>query len=172
MRINILTIVGIFFLLTACQPSPEVKFDKMGVRFTCPEGWKITEEEDMGEEGYYLSVEKNGFDASAIMSITWVDEEINLADFLLEFQESLKENTIYAHSGLSFEAQIETTFNKRFALASKYSARVLGIAHQGTIYCFKGGGARTFAILKQEAIEDRQKNKAGFDTIVESFFCQ
>jgi len=43
----------------------------------CPEGWYISEEEEFEEGAFYLSVEKDGFDSSGIITITRFDDYID-----------------------------------------------------------------------------------------------
>ena len=66
------------FITFSCKESIETKFEKDGVSLTCPQGWKITDQENFDDEGYYLSIEKDGFDSSGLFSITWVNINLDL----------------------------------------------------------------------------------------------
>lgn len=155
-------------LISCGQPSPETNFDKFGVSFTCPKGWSITEEEDFDGEGYYLSIEKDGFTSSGIVTVTWVNGILDLSDWLDVFKEELKNNIVYKNSDLAFEAAVNNDYNSINSLASKFTATILGVKHQGIIHLFNYGD-RTVAVLKQEALEDKAKNKLGFGIIEHSF---
>ncbi len=48
----------LIFSIVSCTLAQEVKFDKFGISFICPSGWKITDEEIFNNNGYYLSCEK------------------------------------------------------------------------------------------------------------------
>lgn len=49
-----------------------------------------------------------------------------------------------------------------------YTGSVMGLAHEGMIYYFTEGDNHYF-VSQQQAVEDRAKNKAGFEMIMETF---
>ena len=112
----------VFSLITfsAYGQSQEAQFEKFGVKFTCPEGWKITEEEKVEEKGYYLTVEKDGFDSSGLVTLTWIEDSLDLEEMIDLFQKELKVNIIYQSTDLKFDQIQKTTFNKLPALAADY----------------------------------------------------
>ena len=161
-------VFALLSILACSKPSPEVKFEKLGVAFTCPEGWKVTDEEDIDGEGYYLTIEKDGFDASGLLTVSWTNDSLDLEEILDIYQEELENNVIYQNTNLAFDQTNETTFSKIPAQSRKYQVSLLGVAHEGYLYAFYGKN-RTFAIIKQEAIEDQAKNQKGFEIIEGSF---
>ena len=91
-------------ILTGCQESPETKFEKNGISFTCPTGWKITEEENLDNQGYYLSIEKDGFNSSGLLTVSWVNDSLDLNEWLEALMDGLKNDIIYKNSNLKFES--------------------------------------------------------------------
>jgi hypothetical protein len=154
--------------LVSCNSSPESKFEKFGVSFTCPEGWKITDQENLNNKGYYLSIEKDGFGSSGLMTISWANDSIDLNQDLEIYQNSLKNNIIYKNSVLDFDQPFDTVFNADSSIASKFKVTLLSVKHEGIMYCFYKNG-KTITIIKQEAVEDKKENKNGFDIIEKSF---
>lgn len=157
-------------LIISCkqESSPEFKFKKDGVSFAGPAGWKISDEENIDDIGYYLSVEKDGFDSSGIVTISWVNDTLELQNYLEIYQDELKSNPIYKNSDLTFEAITANTFNSIASESSSFKMSVLGVQHKGIIHSFYGNN-KTIVVLKQEAIEDTDENKLGFERIEESF---
>ncbi len=166
---RILFVAILFCIATfSCTESPEKKFSKNGISFTCPKGWIITEEEDYNNEGYYLSLEKEGITSSGLLTVTWINDSLDLYSYLEVFQTELKNNVIYKHTDLSFDPSIPGIFNSDTTLSTTYGVSILGVGHRGIIHAFYGKG-KTIAILKQEALEDIKSNKIGFSKIEESF---
>jgi len=58
----------IFFVCNSCQETPEAKFEKDGITLISPKGWKITDEENLDDQGYHLSVSVRGIDLSRFCS--------------------------------------------------------------------------------------------------------
>ena len=164
----ILTCV-IFF---SCNESPETKFEKDGVSFICPQGWAITDQEDFDGEGYYISIEKDGFNSSGLATITWYDNfdnsNFNFEENLRDWEESLKEQWILDASNIIFGDYYDNTFNNSRSMSTNYTMNLLGIPHEGTVYVFHAGNKR-ISVLLHEAIEDKAKNKKGFELIENSF---
>ena len=157
-------------LLVSCSAasSSEKKFEKSGISFTCPEGWEITGEENIDSSGYYLTIEREGFSSSGLMTISWVNDSVDLVDYLEIYKNEFQTNTVYKYTNLSFSAPMEIKFNGIDAMATKFTTSILGLEYEGIVYCFYGND-KTLSILKQEAIEDKSKNRDGFDSIEESF---
>jgi hypothetical protein len=144
------------------------KFQKNGVSLTCPHGWKITDEENFDDEGYYLSIEKNGFNSSGLITISWYYEILELENVMNVALEELRNSFIHKNSNLKLGDLHENKYNCIDTAAVKFNMSIIGLKHQGTIHVFHKEG-KTFCINKQEAIEDKEKNKEGFKIIEQSF---
>lgn len=167
---NALLILIPISLLFSCSspPSKEVKFDKSGVAFTCPDGWKITEEDSLDGDGYYLACEKDGLVSSGLFTLTWVNDTVALEEMMEVYQDELKNNVIFKNTNISFSAASDGKFNTYPAIISTYELTLLGDKTEGTMYCFYGNG-KTIGLVKQQSLEDDSKNKKGFEIIENSF---
>lgn len=156
------------FLCSCSNPSPETKFDKGGVSFTCPQGWKIVDETNLDGAGYYMSIEKDGLNSSGLLSVSWVNDSIDLVYYMDIFKDELRNNFIYKNGNLKIQDLFETKFNGIDAIATNFTSTVLGLEHEGVIYCMYGSG-KTIGLIKQQALEDSNVNKKGFGILEGSF---
>ena len=135
---------------------------------TSPQGWKISDEENLDDQGYYLSIEKDGLESSGLFSLTWVYGEFELNDWIRVHKEEMKNNIIYRNSNLAFGGLHESKFNNLNTSSLEYTVSLLGVKHEGTFHFFHAQ-EKTFTVVIQEAIEDRADNRAGFEMIEQSF---
>lgn len=163
-----LLFLSLLFFVTSCKPSPETKFTKEGVSFTCPMGWKITEEQSFYGLGHYLSIEKDGWTSSGVFSLTWLNGESDLDSYLVDLKSELKDNIIFRRSDMSFGEHYESNYNDLSSLAVDYSVTILGVAHKGNIHTLNIAG-RNVTIITQGAIEDAEINLKGFEILESSF---
>lgn len=165
---TLLISLSVLFLVASCQnQSEETTFDKQGVSFTIPAGWKAVDEEDLGG-GYSLSIEKEGMDASGLVTITWIEMEIDLDDWATEFKDDMMSSWNTAASNASFGAIKDGRYNGIRTRSVTYKMSLLGMKHRGVIHLFYEGN-KSFALIVQEALEDKADNKEGFETIEKSF---
>lgn len=165
---NIFLFISVALLSISCKESPEKQFKKDGISFTCPSGWKVTDQEKIDNQGYYLSIEKDGFNSSGLLTMTWLYNEIDLNDWMDIFKDELKNNSIYKNSSLQFGEQTEGSYHDKKTILLSFTATILNVKHEGEIHVFEDKGY-SFGFIKQEAIEDKMKNKNGFDSIEQSF---
>lgn len=167
---NLLFILVPLTLLFSCSSpsSPEARFDRSGVSFTCPAGWKITEEDSLDGDGYYLACEKDGVISSGLFTLTWVNDTVALEEMMEIYQDELKNNVIFKNTNIQFSPSTEGKFNNYDALVSTYGLTLLGDKTEGTMYCFYGNG-KTIGLVNQQSLEDDSKNKKGFEIIETTF---
>jgi hypothetical protein len=165
---KLIPILLALFVITSCEVTPEVTFERDGVLVTSPKGWKITDEENFDDQGYYLAIEKDGFDSSGLVAITWIKSELDLVEWMSIIKDEMKDNLVYKNSNLSFENQSKGKFNGINTTSVPYTSSILGLKHEGIIHVFHENG-NTFEILIQEALEDKVKNRNGFEQIEQSF---
>jgi len=168
MKTPLIIIASLFLFITSCSESKPAKFERDGVLITSPTGWEIIDQESIDDQGYYLSIEKDGFDSSGIVTMTWINGEIDLGEWAYLFQEELMNNIIYRNSNIQFEEAVDDTYNDIDTSSIGFTASILGLDHEGNIHFFYKGD-KTFAILIQEAMEDNVTNKPGFDLIEKGF---
>ena len=159
----------VVFLIILCSCGTDKTggdFSKDGVSFTYPSGWNIEEQNDIDGAGYYLSVNKSGFNTSGVLTLTWIERKLDEDTYLEIIQEGFNEEEVL--SDLEFQSAKEDDFNGIPALSCNYTFNTLGIEHQGIVYVFLKG-ERTYSVIEQEAVYDVSKNKEGFDTIESTF---
>ena len=163
------SIINVFLIVVASgcgSKAPGGNFLRDGVSFTYPSGWSITEQEDLDGAGYYLSVEKAGFDASGLITLTWINGVLDSRDYLEIIQEEYKNQKLL--NGLEFQSARDDSFNGIQSISCDFKFNTFGVKHRGVIYVFVRG-ENTYSIIKQEAIEDISNNKNGFELIEGSF---
>jgi len=165
---NYLILLLIALTITSCEQIPAESFSKDGVSLTSPEGWEITDREEIDEGVYYLSIEKSGMKSSGLFALTWVEGDMDIYEWIEIYKNELQDNIIYKNSNLTFENVQKDSFNGITTVALKYAVSVLTIDHVGIIH-FVHKDNKTFAILRQEAVEDLVKNEKGFNAIEQSF---
>ena len=162
-----LIIVFLIVVASGCgTQTPGGNFLRDGVSFAYPSGWSITEQEDLDGAGYYLSVEKSGFDASGLVTLTWINGILDLLEYLEIIQEEYKNQKLL--NGLEFQSVRDNSFNGIQSISCDFKFNTLGVKHSGVIYVFVKG-ENTYSIIKQGAIEDITKNKIGFELIEGTF---
>ena len=162
------SIVGVF-LIIACSCGTDKKggnFLKDGVSFTYPSGWSITSQSDLANEGFFLTVEKEGFTASASLSLTLIKGKLDASRYLEILKEEYGKQKVF--DDLKFQSVRDNNFNGVEAVSSDYTFNTLGVKHKGIVYVFYKG-ENTYAVIKQEALKDVSGNKEGFDTIESTF---
>ena len=164
---KILLLAFVLIINSSCQESKETSFDKYGVSFICPKGWRIVEEEPLEDDyGYYLAIEKEGFDSSGLVVVMWL-EDIIVHEEVIDMQiDELKAQM--THKNLKPGYITSGDFNDFKSQVLEFSFSLLGIPHDGKIYCFQND-QRTYLIFMQEALEDNGVNKEGFEVIEKSF---
>jgi len=162
-----LSLFAFMALLISCQNSAPTVFNKNGVSFSYPSDWAISDEEAF-DAGYYVSIDRDGFSSSGLVTLTWVDQILDLNDHLEFYKNEFRENAIYKNSDLTFNEKKETEFNGIPALAVSYTVTILTVKHEGKMYAFNDDN-RTYLVVKQGATDDRAQNESGFKSIEETF---
>ena len=155
-------------LVISCKDSPATTFSKDGVTFTVPSGWEISEEENLDTDGYYLSVEKNGFNASGIVVMTWVVGKQDLRDTYVNYKKNMYNIPVYSNANLQFRNEADTSYGNKSSFSAPFTASVAGMDHEGRLH-FITAADKIFTIMIQGAVEDKSENEKGFKTIADSF---
>jgi len=159
-----------FSIFVSCQNTPESKYRDHQVAFTVAESWTVTEEEDLGEGAYYISIEKEGITSSGLIALTWLSDSIELDLWLDQYKIGFREQKEFRNSGLEFSSYKEVKYNNHEARSFSYTASVMDVDISGIIVAFHHNG-RTYSILNQGADEDEEKNRQGFDTFKKTLEC-
>jgi len=141
-------------------------FSQDGLSFKYPSGWNITEQENLDGAGYFLSIEKTGFDASGLLTITWINEILDSSEYIELIQEEYENQRLL--SDMEFESARNNNFNGIQSISCDFRFKAMGIKHRGIVHVFLKN-EKTYSIVKQEALEDISINKQGFDLIESTF---
>jgi hypothetical protein len=136
------------------------------ISFSYAPGWSITEQEDYGKKGYYLSVEKDGFNESGLMTVSWINGVLEPVEYLETLKMEYEKQKVL--KGLEFAPTRKSTFNGIESISCDFKFTTLGVDHKGTIYLFVKC-EKTYSIIRQEALSDISKNRKGFDLLVATF---
>lgn len=164
-----LLLLPLFF---ACRPqqSKQQTFSKEGVSFVIPEGWSITEEQDLDGKGHYLSCEKKGSNASGLLVLTWINDSVDLDDMMQQCINNMKEG-VPGKTPFQAGEPRQADYAGHQARNIAYSMSIMGIPHQGQVYAFYASG-KSILIMAQEALEDAADNAKGFKVLRETFKCE
>lgn len=155
----------ISFLIIAicCSCSKEIKeknYISKDIEIDYPTGWKITDQEDFGT-GKYFAIEKSGFNASGVVTISLLESDYDLEKWIKLNIEQLKSSFTLKKADVKFGKIVKTKFQNLDALSSEYKMKLLGLDHSGIIYVFSKNG-KVFAFMQQGADEDNDENEEAF----------
>ena len=158
----------LLIIVAACSKPEPTFFNHDGVSFSMPGDWKISEQQPIEEIGYYIAAQKDGFSSSGLFTLTWVKGDLDLAGNIKIYQEEMQNNVVYKSSNLAFTEVKPSKFAGHETLASDFSAKIISVQHRGTIHAFLHNGV-TYTVLVQEANDDEDDNKEGFELIEKTF---
>ena len=163
------TIASLILFFTACTGNlPESLFEKDGVSFISPEGWRQTGEKSINQSGYYISCQRKGYGSSGIFILTWVNGQVDPKVYLKNYSAEFEKNLLMRATKVHFSEPQDTSLNGIPAIRLVYTSDILGVASQGEIFSFFMVD-KTFMLVFQESVDESKKNKAGFDKIKQSF---
>lgn len=166
---NLLDSLFSILLILICNFGNQKEYDsfsKDGLSFTYSADWSITEQEDLDGDGYYLSVEKTGFNSSGMLAMTWIYGVLNPHEYIEMMKDEYRENKVM--KDLKYSVVRNCTFGGIKTISCDYSCSILSVKHHGAFYVFVKGG-NTYFMVKNEALEDIAKNQKGFDLIESTF---
>ena len=165
-KITAIAVVLLFCVACSKTASPPSNFNKRGVSFSVPAGWRVTDE-DLEGGGNYISVEKDGFDSSGLITMMWIPGELDLEEGDEIHKEELRASPLLKNSKPKFSPIQSSDFRGNQAMTATYTMSILGVAHTGQVWSFNKDDYY-YLFVKQEADEDHAENKAGFEAVVES----
>ena len=158
-------------LYGCCRKVPETSFEKEGVSFISPEGWKIVDERDIEDSGFYVSCQRKGFGSNGIFMVSWINGMMELDKYIRLYMKEFEKNVLMKAAYVQFGEPVDSVFIGIPCSMSSYQAKILGVKTRGEIYSFNCSG-RTFMLVFQESVDESEKNKAGFEKIRTSFSCR
>ena len=172
MKLFLSIIITILFISCSLPiSSPEKNFSSNGVSFKIPKGWEITEKEDNAPSDFYISIEKKRVFNSGVITFTWVEDSVNLEDWLQLYKTELDKNFVIA--GMAhpvFDEYKHLTFNNIKAVSCEYSEDSEDLPLTGKIICFHGKN-RSYGIIFQGMDKDKETNRKGYYAFEKSFSC-
>ena len=163
-------ITFLFFMASiifSCQKSKQIPFEKHGVKFTCPTGWKI-EDEEANEEYFSVVMQKDGLTSSGTIIVTCIYDSLDNSKMMYKLQSSFKHNTMYKDLDIKFDSIVTDTFNFMPCIKSSFKFDWWGDIDQG-YYSVLHGTHKTVCILFQEAAKHSDNNKNDFIKFERSF---
>lgn len=162
----IFTILTVF-LCSLQMYGQEHNFSKDGVSLSWDLDWEITVQDSLDGDGFYLALEKWGLNESALFAVTWLYSNVPEEIILDILQEELRKS-YEGISGVSFSEIYDSKFAGIISKAVDFEFTELDVKFTGTFFTFRKHG-KSFSVLKQEAVEDSDKNAPGFSMIEGNF---
>ncbi|MBN2213026.1 MAG: hypothetical protein JW723_02175 [Bacteroidales bacterium] len=164
-------VIPVFFVLNGCAGSlPETLFEKDGVSFVSPEGWKIIDRRIIKDTGYHVSCQRKGFGSGGIFMASWIYGITELDSCIRMYMNEFEKNILMKAATVEFEETVDSVFNDMPCNVSVYKATILGVESRGEIISFYCGGM-TFMLVFQESVDESGLNKKGFEKIKSTFLC-
>ena len=161
-------LIFLSFLFFSCQESKKVDFKKDGLRFTCPDGWKI-ESEDEADNHFSLTMQKDGLTSSGMIRINCINDSIDDVKLINHLRNSFKDNSMYKKLTIDFDTITTGSYNGIDCIESSFAFDWWGEVDQGR-YRVLHGRNKTISILVQEAAKHAELNRADFELFERSFF--
>ncbi len=166
---NIVLTVLVFTLFGGCTHNiPETLFEKDGVSFISPAGWKVSGERILDKSGYYVSTQRKGYSSSGIFILTWVNGKIDPSVYIESYRNEFEKNLLMRATKVQFSNPADTFFKSNPCVKITYTSDIMGVATRGEIYSFEIVD-KTFMLVFQETVDESEKNKTGFEKIKKSF---
>ncbi|MDG5492560.1 hypothetical protein [Psychroserpens sp. SPM9] len=154
------------FVKSSAESTKELHFKRDNFEFNYLDSWEVTDNETINEDVFYMALEKNGFDASGLVTITSFGYEIDLDEMIHMNIDEFQNNSFIKN--FKYDNIENNQFNTTSSRAANFRFSTLGLRHNGIIHAFYKNG-QSFVIIKQEASEDSKKNQNGFNIIETSF---
>lgn len=158
----------IIVLIAACKPGTKTPYNKNGIAFTVPAGWKITDDEENDSTNIIINVEKSGATSSGLLGISCIFDSIATSELVETYKSSLRENRIYKTGNVKIFPGEQGRFGHYDALILPFEFSLLSVAHRGRFYIFHHRG-KSYILLRQEAVEDTSRNETGFAELEKTF---
>jgi hypothetical protein len=149
----------------------EYPFLRDGISLSIEDGWKITANDSIGENAFYISAERTGNKATGLISITWINKVEDPGKMVEMHQKSMKTANIYRNPGIEFTAVENDKFAGLEVKSCHYITFVKEQKLEGRIYSFNVS-QKTITIFTQTGLEDRKINQKGFDLLQRTFRCR
>jgi len=162
-----LCVCGLFFMFLFLSCDSEKIYNKNGIRFTIPKGWKITNE-NVYSNTFDLSCGKSGLFSSGLVSISYVNDSIDSNENLIQY---IKEMNLLSFAlKAKFTEPADKLFNKYESRFARLNSKPIVAAQNEEIYCFLAFD-KSFTIIIHQAKKDSISNQLAIEKIINSFEC-
>lgn len=171
MKTLLSTLLLVSTICIATKAHAQTKYEKYGISFTVPAGWKISEEEK-GTGVFTFICEKKGDDGPSV-SFVYIDGPTDLNDMLQSTMADYDNETMAQGMALNWQNPVSGKIG-----AGGYATRQVSFTaddgrsvENGTIYSFSLCG-KTALVVFTDSEKGKEENAAAFDTIKNSFTCK
>lgn len=158
-------------LFIAATVQGQTKYEKYGISFTVPAGWKIADEAK-GEGVFTFLCEKKGDDAPSV-SFIYLDGPMNIDDMLQSTMVEFDNATMGQGQALHWETPVAGKIGAGSYVTKQvtFTADDGRDTETGIIYSFSLCG-KTAIITFTDSDNGHEKNAAAFDAIKNSITCK
>jgi hypothetical protein len=162
MKFTLFLTIASLLLLTSCSTK---EYNDNGVRFTCPDGWSITEEKSMSGDARYILIETDGLNSSGIIILSWLPNgtSTKMAHDLLQHDADLALGTKCEYSEIT-----PKKLNGKEASLQTYTGTLENMPVLGKNWVSIQDD-RVYCIATYGAEVDRNENQPGVDSFLKSF---
>ncbi len=123
-----------------------IPFSYQGISFEYPDDWKVEKEELQQDLAYQINCEKKGSNSSEIISITWLNMEMEPREMIQNTIEGMKE--VPTHKNSNIKPIFTTVFKGYDAVKADFDLVLFGEKYYGRVISFNSND-KTILILKQ-----------------------
>ncbi len=123
-----------------------IPFSYAGISFEYPDNWKVEKEELQEDLAYQINCEKKGINSSEIISITWLNMEMEPREVIKNTIEGMKKKP--THKNSNTKPIFKSVYNGFNAFKLDFDLVLFGEKIFGRIISFNTNG-KTILILKQ-----------------------
>tara|TARA_R100000935_G_scaffold29362_1_gene49667 strand:- start:23602 stop:24087 length:486 start_codon:yes stop_codon:yes gene_type:complete len=157
-QLNTLFLLVILFGCNTNSTLENLENSKISVDY--PAGWNTVKEDDLGDKGYYIELEKLSVPGTKL--IIGILEDVVLEELLSSVQLSLESKLNYENANLTLKKATNWNTDEEENILQSFYFDQLGESFHGLIYCYKAN-EKSIAIIKQEAFADRYLNAPEFN---------
>lgn len=164
MHIKLSLLFTIIFFFASRAASAQMRHERLGIVFTIPGGWEVTEEKKAGSGAIAMNCVdlRKGYSGTAL--IFYNDNNKTREEMIRMNMEDMP--------GFQFGPIIDTTIGKFNAkMCTFVNVDESGFSVSGSMISFKACG-KTVMLALTEATDDHEKNLAGYNKLLSSFSCK
>ena len=166
------SILFLVSILISVNSFAQSKFEQLGLSFTVPTGWEISDLEK-GDASVYFSCEKKGGQGTEVAAFSIIAMDLELEDHLKNTKDEYQKTLADLGANVNWGKEIKST-----TIGSGLETAQLGFTaedetgmHNGMIYVFRACG-NTVLLITSCSKKDAAANAPAFELINSSLSCQ